>query len=81
MVLYVFLLVWRIRDHVGGDLAAPIENNLHGAITVLLLLITAASLEPVLPSWQLSRCGAVFSVPDEASPRYLGIPRAARRDG
>lgn len=63
MVLHAFLRVWRIRDHVGGDLTAPIENNLHGAITVLPLLITAASLEPALPSWQRSRCGAVCSVP------------------
>lgn len=75
MVLHAFLLVWRIRDHVGGDLTAPIENNLHGAITVLLLLVTAASLEPALPTWQLPPYGGLFSVPGGASTRWLGIPR------
>lgn len=75
MVLHVFLCVWRIRDHVGGDLTAPIEHNLLSAITVQLLLIPAASLQPALPSRPLSRCGALFSVPGGTSPRCPGIPR------
>lgn len=35
-----------VRIHAGGDLRAPIQNHRRSTIMVLLLLITAASLEP-----------------------------------
>lgn len=46
MALHVFLCMQCIQVHVGGDLKAHIQNNLHSTIMVLLLLSTTANLEP-----------------------------------